>query len=123
MEDLELDICKIIDLVNQNKKLEAIKLICDETKTDLKTAEDVVDIIESGKLENLANISFSDKKRERCSISKSNEGIIVNYYDLNGVKSVVTPAHPLWNRVNILMNNDEMLQEYENSFNQQKKVL
>lgn len=48
INDAFIDAFEITQLLNQGRKIEAIKLVCDKTKIGLKEAKELVDKIASG---------------------------------------------------------------------------
>ncbi len=120
--NLEFVLVKVTELVKQGSKLEAVKIIRENTTIDLKTAKDIVDKIAASKSEDLINLNFSETKNESCKISKFGDKIDVKYTDLNGVERIVTPLDTSWSKVKELMKNDLILEEYENSFYNQNKT-
>lgn len=58
---VELDTEEIKNLLNQNKKVEAIKFVCDRTKSRLREAKNLVDSIEAGSVENTTSAESKTK--------------------------------------------------------------
>jgi len=79
INDVEFDTAEIVELLTQDKKIEAIKLIFDRTNIALKEAKDLIDNIQKGNYESLSN-PIKTSNRERVVINKKDNEIVVTYF-------------------------------------------
>lgn len=115
---IKIELAEIQKLLNENRKLEAVKLVLETCNCGLKEAKDVVDNIEIGNFD-MSNLqTLPSNNIERVWAQKKNGSIIVTYSSGTDEKIVVTPADPLWQRVKAMVKNDNpLINEYETSFN------
>ncbi len=112
---VDLDIKEITDLLNQNREIEAIKLVLDKTKISLKDSKNIVDNIKKGNYENLSN-PITTTNKERVTIKRNGNEIIVAYFDDKGNEHIVTPYDTLWEKVKSMAKDNETIKEYERTF-------
>lgn len=115
---IEVKLAEIQNLLHENRKLEAVKLVFETCNCGLKEAKDAVDNIELGNFD-MSNLQkIPSNTTERVWAQKKNGSIVVTYSSGNNEKVVVTPADTLWQRVKaIAQNNNPLINEYETSFN------
>lgn len=100
-------------LLAEEKKPEAIAYIVQQTGMDLKNAKDIVEnFSRMSSMMNEGRTSYHQKARA----TKINNKITVRYTDDSGRERVVTPADAAWSKVKDLMRDNDMIKEYEQSF-------
>ncbi|TDG36455.1 hypothetical protein EZJ43_08020 [Pedobacter changchengzhani] len=112
-----LDLAEILKLIEQNKKLEAVKLVHETAKIGLKEAKELVDNLTDGNWDGYTKPTSTGYK-ESVRVEKNNGDIKVTYTDNNGKMNFVTPNDPIWAHVKKLMMNKELMLEYEQKFNE-----
>lgn len=111
----QVDLSQIIDLISQNKKIETIKILKDNTDISLKDAKDLVDSLESsGIASEYPPVNYS--KKESVTTRKNGDEVTVSYTDENGQKSMVTPNDPSWGKVKNIVRDSATIEAYEKDF-------
>lgn len=114
LNEMGIDENELEKLLQQDKKIEAIKLIHQSQRLGLKESKELVDHIS----ENKTNFTFTDSKSQQFASAKmvtNNDGITVTLTE-NGHDKIVTPADPDWERVKRMLGNTIDLQDYEDDF-------
>ncbi len=118
INNVEVDTEILNALLNQDKKIEAIKYIVEHCNTGLKEAKDFIDNYDSDNIELNADLNFP--KKEGVQIKTLKNTIEVRYRDKFGNETLVNPDHPLWNNVKLIMRDSLKIKEYEDAFYKEK---
>lgn len=111
----QVDLSQIIDLIGQNKKIEAIKILKDNTDIGLKDAKDLIESLESSGIgSEHPPVSFS--RTESVTTRKTGDEVTVSYTDENGEKSIVTPNDPSWGKVKNIARDNATIDAYEKNY-------
>ena len=103
------DIPGMDELLSEDRKLEAIKLLMEHTGMSLKEAKELVDGLKSSP----TGASSRSSRRESIRAQRKNGRTVVTYKGDDGVEQEVTPDHPLWERVKSRMQGNAMIEAYE----------
>ena len=111
----------VLQLLKSDKKIEATKLVMENSTMNLKTSKEFVDILSKTNLTERDFLeTMFDKKFRKVSSSgklyrKGNE-IIAQFTNNLGETKTITPQSPEWIDFKKLMKNNEMILEYENTY-------
>lgn len=117
---------KIFDHINNNEKLQAIKVLVDNKSIGLKEAKDFVEALSMGNHLDFSELDRLTERREDFeSFTNKERGSIISqgnnykalYTDNTGKKHTLTPDHELWPRFKALMGvNNHAVKEYEEHY-------
>ena len=120
---------EIEELLRQNKKLEAIKRVRDETNYSLKSSKDLVESIEDNQT-HFINEDFYNHSNVSVKMQNLNGKTTVKLKLNNQPEKIVFPTDPDWNEVKKAMGDNSDLIAYEkayfenpNEFQRQKSTL
>jgi len=115
LQEHDLDKQEIEELLRQNRKLEAIKIVRDTTNWDLRKSKDFVEAIEGKQTHFIEGDSFSNSNISVKMLSK-NGRITVKLKMDNQREKVVFPTDPDWAEVKKAMGNNPQLLAYEKDY-------
>lgn len=115
INNIEIPAGNFHQLIAEGKKLEAIAYIKDHTGVGLKEAKNLV---ENFYRMNSMMHEGRTSSRQNARTTKMNGKITVRYKDDSGRERIVTPADADWSKVKSLMGDNDMMTEYEQSFQQ-----
>jgi len=115
LQEHNLDRLEIEELLRQNRKIEAIKIVRDTTHWDLKVSKDFVESIESKQTHFTEDTSFNNRNVS-VKMLNSNGRITVKLKLNNEREKVVFPTDPDWAEVKKTMGNNPQLIAYEKDY-------
>ncbi|UQB68453.1 hypothetical protein [Epilithonimonas zeae] len=129
LQEHNLDRFEIEELLRQNRKIEAIKIVRDRTHWDLKNSKDFVESIEGKQAHFIENDSFKNSNVSVKMLSKNGK-VVVKLKLNNQPEKIVFPTDADWEEVKKVMGNNPQLIAYEkaylqnpNDFQYQKNTL
>lgn len=115
LQEHDLDKQEIEELLRQNRKLEAIKIVRDTTNWDLRKSKDFVEAIQSKQTHFIEDTSFNNRNISVKMLNK-NGRITVKLKMDNQREKVVFPTDPDWAEVKKAMGNNPQLLAYEKDY-------
>ncbi|GGG60853.1 hypothetical protein [Epilithonimonas arachidiradicis] len=129
LQEHNLDRSQIEELLRQNRKIEAIKVVRDATNYTLKSSKNLVESIEGNQTHFIEDDAFKNSKVSVKMLNKNGK-VIIRLKLNNQPEKIVFPSDPDWAEVKKAMGNNPQLLAYEkaylenpNDFQYQKNTL
>lgn len=105
----------IRQLLQQNKKLEAVKLVCDSTDMNLLNAKNFVESFENGEISSNPE-SMTRFDHISAHMTNVNGIVTVKMKEGNNTEKIVYPNDPDWEKAKKMLGNKPELLKYEADF-------
>ncbi|RQO32280.1 hypothetical protein DBR32_01330 [Taibaiella sp. KBW10] len=118
LEEKGIKLDAFIRLLEEDRKIEAIKMLIESTGMGLKEAKDFVDqLTQNGSTDHTA--SYRQRSSESVKMQSNKGKTVITYTNTEGQVKIVNPDSPEWPDVRRLMGDHKMLQSYEAAYSRQ----